>query len=276
MYLRPVRLTDALACLAHYKPAILAGGTDFYSARGSRPVADDVLDISAIAELKGIREEADHWHFGALATWTEIIEAPLTRDLDCLKLAARGIGGPQIRNAGTIGGNVCNLSPSADGIPALLALDAGVELRSAAGTRTLALADFLSDNHTALARNELICAIRVPKRSRAVRSTFVKLAARRYLAISIATVAVALELSHDGVIVRAGIAVGGCSRSARRLSELERELIGRSVRGGLGALVVPRHLIAITPVSDVHATAEYRRDAAITLLRRALGQVTYE
>jgi CO/xanthine dehydrogenase FAD-binding subunit len=277
MYLRPLRLTEALAWLAERQPAILAGGTDFYPARVGRPVTEDVLDITAVAELNGIREEADRWRIGALVTWTGILQARLPRWFDCLKLAAREVGGVQIQNAGTVAGNVCNASPAADGVPALLALDAEVELRSRAGARVLALEDFLLGNRkTACARDELISAVIVPKRAEASRSTFVKLGARKYLVISIAMVAVALDLTVDGSILGAAVAVGACSPVARRLPDLERELVGRKPGPGIGESVAARHLAPLAPISDVRGTAEYRSDAMITLLRRALGQLGHE
>ncbi len=277
MYLRPLRLTEALAWLAEGQPAILAGGTDFYPARVGRPVTEDVLDITAVAELKGIREETHRWRIGALVTWTGILQARLPRWFDCLKLVAQEVGGVQIQNAGTVAGNVCNASPAADGVAALLALDAEVELRSRAGTRVLALGDFLLGNRkTARARDELVSAVIVPKRAEASRSTFVKLGARKYLVISIAMAAIALDLAADGSILGAAVAVGACSPVARRLPDLERELVGRKPGPGIGESVAARHLVPLAPISDVRGTAEYRSDAVITLLRRALGQLGHE
>lgn len=276
MYLRPVRLTDALTWLAQHNPAILAGGTDFYSARIGRPVVNDVLDISAIAELKGIHEETNHWRFGALVTWTEIAEAPLARALHSLSVAARQIGGPQIRNAGTLGGNVGSRAPGADGIVALLALNATVELRSATGTRMLALTDFLATGRTALTPDTLICALRVPKRSGTVRSTFLKLAARRYLAGAIASVAAAVEIDAGGRVADAAVAVGACSPTAQRLSALEQDLRGCRLDANRDALIALHHVVPLDPVSDASASAEYRREATIALLRRAFEQLAHE
>ena len=139
MYLRPTALDEALGVLAARRPAILAGGTDFYPARVGRAVAEEVLDLGAIAELRGLRQEPDRWRIGALVTWTEVLEARLPRWFECLKEAAREVGGVQIQNAGTVAGNICNASPAADGVPALLALDAEVELASARGRRVLPL-----------------------------------------------------------------------------------------------------------------------------------------
>ena len=276
-YLRPASLESALAALAARPLAILAGGTDFYPARVGRVVEEDVLDITAVAELRGTREANGRIRIGAATTWTELIEAPLPRQLDGLKLAAREVGGVQIQNAGTIAGNLCNASPAADGIPALLALDAEVELRAASRSRTVRLGEFVLGNRkTACAPDELVTAVLVPKWSERARSTFLKLGARRYLVISITMVAAALDVAADGTIVRCGIAVGACSAAARRLEALEKELLGRRLAPELAALVSARHLAPLAPISDVRGTAEYRSDAALVLVRRALAQLTNE
>jgi CO/xanthine dehydrogenase FAD-binding subunit len=96
---------------------VLAGGTDFYPARVGRAIDEDILDITAIGELRGIAEDADGWRIGATTTWSELIETRLPPLFDGLKLAAREVGGRQIQNAGTIAGNLCNASPAADGVP---------------------------------------------------------------------------------------------------------------------------------------------------------------
>ena len=257
--------------------AVLAGGTDFYPARVGNPVDEDVLDITGVSGLRGIRAADGELRIGALTTWSEIVATPLPRQFDCLKLAAREIGGLQIQNAGTVAGNLCNASPAADGVPALLALDAAVELRAAARRRVLPLAQFvLGNRRTACAPDELVTAVLLPGWGKGARSTFLKLGARKYLVISIAMVAMALAVAEDGAIVRCGVAVGACSPVARRLEALEHALIGRNLAPGLSAVVEARHLAPLAPISDVRGTAAYRSDAVVTLLRRALGQLADE
>jgi CO/xanthine dehydrogenase FAD-binding subunit len=276
-YLRPASLESALAALADRRLAVLAGGTDFYPARVGRPVDEDVLDVTALPELRGIREANGQIRIGAATTWTELVQTPLARQFDCLKLAAREVGGRQVQNAGTIAGNLCNASPAADGVPALLALGAEVELRSASRSRRLPLAEFVVGNRqTACAPDEIVTAVLVPKWSGQARSTFLKLGARRYLVISIAMVAAAVDLAADGTIARCGIAVGACSPVARRLTPLEGELRGRELSRQLADLVTERHLAPLAPITDVRGTAEYRSDAVATLVRRALRQLVDE
>jgi CO/xanthine dehydrogenase FAD-binding subunit len=134
----------------------------------------------------------------------------------------------------------------------------------------------LGNRKTVCAPDELVTAVLVPKWSERARSTFLKLGARRYLVISIAMVAAALDVAADGTIVRCGIAVGACSAAARRLEALEKELLGRRLAPELAALVSARHLAPLAPISDVRGTAEYRSDAAVTLVRRALAQLANE
>jgi CO/xanthine dehydrogenase FAD-binding subunit len=236
-----------------------------------------VLDLTALAELRGIKEDAGGWRFGALVTWTEILDAPLPRLFECLRQAAREVGGVQIQNRGTVAGNLCNASPAADGVPALLALDARVELASARGRRALSLDAFvLGSRRTACAPDELVTAVVVPKRTAGTRSVFLKLGARRYLVISIAMVAAVLELGTDRTIAGAAVAVGACSAVAQRLDQLERDLAGRRLAPGIGALVTDGHLAPLAPISDVRGTAAYRRDAAATLVARALERLADE
>ena len=188
-YLRPHRLEEALTALAR-PHTVLAGGTDFYPARVGRAIDEDVLDIGAIAVLRGISADSAGWRLGATTTWSELIEADLPPLFDGLKQAAREVGGRQIQNAGTLAGNLCNASPAADGVPCLLALDAEIEIASPTGRRRLPLGQFITGvRRTALAPGELVVAIHVPRPRHEARSAFLKLGARRYLVISIAMAA---------------------------------------------------------------------------------------
>lgn len=274
-YLRPTSIDAALRALAARPLLVLAGGTDFYPARVGRPLDEDVLDITAIASLRGIADAGDHWRIGATTTWTDLVESDTPPLFDGLKRAAREVGGAQIQNAGTIAGNLCNASPAADGVPPLLSLDAVVELASANGETAVPLADFvLGNRRTRRAPGELVTAIRVPKpRARRAAAYFIKLGARRYLVISIVMVAAAIECDEDGRVTRAGIAIGACSEVARRLPELEAALLGHNVDATLGDRVTPRHLAALAPIDDVRASAEYRAEAALTVVRRALAEL---
>jgi CO/xanthine dehydrogenase FAD-binding subunit len=266
VYLCPEGIEEAVAALASQDLTILAGGTDFYPARVGRAITEDILDVTRIAGLRGIAETSDTFRIGAATTWTDLLEADLPPWFDGLKLAAREVGGTQIQNTGTIAGNLCNASPAADGTPCLLSLDAAVELVSARGTRRVPVADFVVGNRrTARRADELLSTIVVPKPGHTARATFLKLGARKYLVISIVMVAAMIERADDGTIAAARVAVGACSEAARRLPALERDLVGTR-----GCAVTEAHLEPLAPIDDVRGTAAYRRDAARTLVDRAL------
>ena len=270
-YTRPTRIDDALKLLARGGRTVLAGGTDFYPARVGKPLGGDVLDLTALPELRGIVERSDNWRIGATTTWAEVIEAKLPPMFDCLKLAAREVGGQQIQNTGTVAGNLCNASPAADGVPPLLALDASVELVSIDGVRTLPLAQFIiGPRKTVLAPNEIVAAILVPRTAHEATSGFRKLGARKYLVISIAMVAAVIE--HEAGVVRAArIAVGACSPVARRLPELERRLVGKRLDANLADRVESKHLASLSAIDDLRGSAAYRIEAVQVLLRRLLA-----
>ncbi|MDB5855584.1 MAG: xanthine dehydrogenase [Herminiimonas sp.] len=275
-YLRPDNVFDAVSALATRPLTILAGGTDFYAARSGLPVNESILDISNIGSLRGLREEGAHWRIGPATTWSDILRAELEPSLLAtlrgLRNAARDVGGIQVQNMGTIAGNVCNASPAADGIPVLMALDAQIELTSLSGVRCVALQEFvLGSRRTARRPDELVSGILIPRRRHA-RSSFQKLGHRRYLVISIVMVAVVLDTNDAGQIDYAGVAVGACSARALRLLSLERKLIGQPINTDLTELLAADDLQPLTPIDDVRGTGSYRRDAAMTLIRRTLQE----
>jgi CO/xanthine dehydrogenase FAD-binding subunit len=268
---RPGSVAEAAQLLAAGDWTVLAGGTDLYPAHVGRKIARPVLDLSGVAGLRGIAASGSGWTIGATTTWSDVLRTPLPPLFDGLKAAAREVGGAQIQNAGTVAGNVCNASPAADGIPALLAMDAEVELRSAQGTRRLGVAAFvLGNRRTARRESELVVALHVPARSPRARSVFLKLGGRRYLVISITMVAATSDVDASGRVTNAGIAVGSCSAAAQRLVALETRLAGVE-RSRLADVVDAADLAPLAPIDDVRGSAEYRVDATLTLLRRALA-----
>lgn len=251
---------------------VLAGGTDLYPQHVGRPMPERVVDIGGLTDLRGIIETPGAFRLGALTRWADVAAAALPRAFDGLRAAAREVGAVQVQHAGTIGGNLCNASPAADGVPALLALDASVELTSATGTRSLALESFITGyRQTALGRDELLTAVVAPRVADGARSAFLKLGLRRYLVISVVMVSAVVVLDANGVIAEARVAVGACSPVARRLRSLESELVGRAP-AEIDEATVAGHLEALDPIDDVRASADYRRAAASVLVRRAIAR----
>ncbi|MDO9502836.1 xanthine dehydrogenase family protein subunit M [Falsiroseomonas sp.] len=273
-YHRPTTLQNALAIRAGADVAVLAGGTDIFPARTARaawgdPTHKDVLDLSAIPGLRDIEETAAGWRIGCLATWSTLMRAKLPPIFDGLKAAAREVGGMQVQNRGTLVGNLVTASPAGDGIPNLLALDAAVEVASPHGLRVLPVAAFLTGYRaTALAADELVTALHVPRLENA-QGGFRKLGARHYLVISIAMAAGVIATDAAGRVTEARIALGACSAVAQRLPGLEAALRGVE-RAKAAQLVQPHHLAGLSPIDDIRATAAYRRDAALVLLRDLL------
>jgi len=273
LFLRPGTLNEALQVLAHTHGTILSGGTDLFPALTGSLLKGPVVDISAITELKGIHSSSDYFHIGGRTTWSELLAAPLPRGFDGLRAAAREIGGIQIQNQATVGGNICNASPAADGVAALLALDAEVTLASHRASRTIPLADFVQGNRKTVRQpDEILTAIRIPRRWENVASSFLKLGARRYLVISIVMVAANLVVGPNHRIREAAICVGSCSPKAVRLVELEKLLVGIPVGPSLLQVVKAEHFSRLSPIDDIRATAAYRREAAQTLVLRALDE----
>jgi CO/xanthine dehydrogenase FAD-binding subunit len=270
LYAQPTRLDEALDLAARYQPRILAGGTDVMVGAGP-DLMGPVLDITRVAEIKGISTDADAVTIGAGVTWTELLHADLPSGFDGLKAAAREVGSVQIQNRATIAGNLCNASPAADGVPPLLALDAAIEIRSSRGERRVPLAEFITGNRrTRLGNGELVTTIRVPRSLAAARSSFVKLGSRRYLVISIVSAAALLRTDASGRIETARIAVGACSAVPKRLPAAEQALLGQGVSDRLPSRVTAEHMPELAPIDDVRASADYRRDAAAQIVRQAI------
>lgn len=247
-YRRPHELNNALELLAQGSWQVMAGGTDIFPARAHRaawgsPTETDWLDITAIPDLRGITRTGHSWRIGAATSWAALRDAELPPGFDALREAARQVGGRQIQARGTIGGNLCNASPAADGVPPLLVLDAEVELASQRGPRRLKLSEFILGNRrTARAADELLVALHVPVPLAEFRSVFLKLGARAHLVISIVMVAASAQ---------GRIAVGSCSEVAQLWGENP-----------------------LTPMDDVRGTAAYRHAAAAELVARAQASLT--
>ncbi len=256
VYLRPTTLEQALAALAAAPLTILAGGTDLYALPQTAP---DLLDITRLPDLRTISSHPDHWFVPCRATWTDVLRSDLPA---LLHQAAAQVGGRQVQNTATLVGNLCNASPAADGVPCLMALGAQVELVSQSGRRLLELRDFiLGPRRTARRADELVLGVRIPRGAAPIRSEFEKLGARRYLVISIASVAVVARAPSDLRIV-----VGACSAVPCRLPEVEAAVLA-------GKPLQIQHLAALSPIDDVRATADYRRTAVLQLIRRAYENI---
>lgn len=268
-YHQPATLDEALDILARGGLTVAAGCTDLFAATERRDLPGAVLDVSRVAGLRGIGRGDDALRIGAMTTWAEIRDADLPPAFDGLKLAAREVGARQIQARGTLGGNLCNASPAADGVPPLLTLDAEVELARRDGVRRMALADYLiGPRQTARAPDELLTAVVIPAEACTGTGHFLKLGARKHLVISIAMTAARLVV-EDGIVRHAALSVGACSPVATRLPEAEAALVGHPLDPARLTVdvIAPR----LSPIADARADAAYRTTAAVELLRRTIA-----
>jgi CO/xanthine dehydrogenase FAD-binding subunit len=286
---RPTSLLNALAFLPlGYVP--IAGGTDYYPARVAKPLTDSLLDLSAITSLKGFTttetlpsasgQNCSALTIGALTTWRQCVQVKQNMPdfFTALAQAAKDVGGWQIQNRATLGGNLCNASPAADGTVALLGLNASVKLarikKGAVSYRDLALTEFvLGSRKTALAADELLVSIQIPSYGSTAKSVFLKLGHRKYLVISIVMVAVLIDFDGGDHVSLIHVAIGSCTKAAVRISSLEKVLMGVTRAQVMSVLAKNLNLIAdaIAPIDDVRGTATYRIDAAQVLVQRALS-----
>ncbi len=255
--LTPHSLAEALA-LKGERPAARAitGGTDVMVELNfdrSRPEA--ILDLGGVDELRGWSRENGTLRLGAGLTYSEAMGGELAGLMPALAEASRTVGSPQIRNRGTIGGNLGTASPAGDALPPLLVAGAEVELASMRGERRLPLADFLiGPKRSVLAADELITAVRA--RPTAARETFMKIGPRNAMVIAVASLALAVDRERDEVRAAYG--------SAAPTARLVVVPIGESER-------LPDRVVAdCSPIDDVRGTAAYRRHALGVLVRRAL------
>jgi CO/xanthine dehydrogenase FAD-binding subunit len=271
---RPRTLAEVLEALAQDPSRrLLAGGTDLLvQAKDAGDIPSNLIDVSAVPELRGIEERGNDLWIGAGATHTEVLRSPLVqRDAPALPPACAVIGGPQIRNRGTIGGNLANASPAADTVPALYVADAVVEIASARGTREVPVDAFVvGRRQTVLQPGELVVGVRIPRR-RERRGAFLRLGQRQAQAISKISVAVTWAGPADRPDdVR--IAFGAVAPTVVRAPRAEAILRQRGLRALAEACAAAAD--EVRPIDDLRSTAVYRRAMAGVLLDRAVHAVT--
>jgi CO/xanthine dehydrogenase FAD-binding subunit len=276
----PDRLDDALAALADDPaPIVLAGGTDLmvelnYGRRRPR----DVLSLRRLTELRAFHVERsgagpDEVVLGAGVTYTALLGDELAGLLPALAQAARTVGSPQIRNTGTIGGNLGTASPAGDTLPPLVALDASVELASAGGhRRRLPVSEFLvGPKRTALRPGELIVAVRVPAAAGA--REFLKIGVRNAMVIAVASCALVVDRERRTLACALG-AVGPVPVRDHDAELWATTRLDWDAAGPAHPSVVEgfarRMAAASRPIDDHRATADYRRHAVEVMARRAL------
>jgi len=258
--------------LADTQGRILAGGTDlilFMEAGRLRPSV--VIDISRLETLRYIRGDARAIRIGPLTTHAELAASPLLREwAPILPMAASTVGAVQIRNRGTLGGNLGTASPAGDTIPALIALGALVTLRSERGERRLPLEQFFTGpGKTALAPDEYIAEVSFPTPPAGTRGVYVKAGRRKAQAITLVSVGVQVTPS-DGLVGDVRLALGAVGPTVIRATAAEDMLRGQPLSPEVCLAAARIAAGEARPISDIRASADYRRRLVQTWVRRAL------
>lgn len=276
-YYNVTSLGDARDLLARFgkRARIVAGGTDLIIEleRDIRPDVDVMIDISRVPSLDTIRREGDTIHLGPLVNHNHVVGSKLVVDFGFpLAQAAWTVGSPQIRNRGTIAGNLVTASPANDTITPLWAMDARLTLASAArGERTLGFPEFYHGvRQTALRPDEVLVDIAFPALDSNARGTFLKLGLRKAQAISVVNAAVVLWFDGD-MIADARITLGSVAPTIVRAEAAEAALRGKALSGELIAEAARLAVETATPIDDVRGPATYRMDMVRVLVKRALA-----
>lgn len=269
--IRPGSLAEAVAILAEQPDLVpVAGCTDLMVANpvhGGR--LPGVLDVTSIEGLRGVDWQGDILEIGSATTFSDIATSTTIEcDFPALVAAARRIGGWQIQNRATLGGNIANASPAGDSLPVLLALDAELELVSRSGKRRVAYRAFhLGYRRTDLQPGELIARIRLRRPSPGVLQQFRKVGTREAHAISKIVVALVSRV-EDGRFTEYRLAAGSVAPVPTRLTVVEEALVGRATTTETADLGGRLASEAIEPIDDVRSTAAYRRFALGRVVRR--------
>ncbi|HTX68232.1 MAG TPA: FAD binding domain-containing protein [Thermoleophilia bacterium] len=268
----PSTMDELVAALAQATPRtrLLAGGTDLVRAlRGPEEEPDVLIDLSCLDELKAVRLDGETLQVGALATFQQLQWDPLAREhAYCLSLAAAQVGSAQIRNAGTIGGNVANASPCADGVTALTVLGAEVTTVDGAGaTRSRPIGEVvLGPSRTSLAYDEAITGFAFPALGPEHRSAFSKIGSRT--AVSVARLSCALVVRFDaaaGTLASVRVALGAVGETAFRAPDLELALEGRLADEETARLFAGGCVAAVQESIPGRYSLPYKQHAALGL-----------
>lgn len=274
--LHPTTLQEALQDLATAgKEAVLiAGGTDLVVKMKDDLISPSTLiDLSSVQEMQGIAVVENYLQIGAVTTMTEVAESGLVKEQGfCLSQGAGEVGSTQIRNRATIGGNIGNASPAADTVPCLVALGAYAKIAGQEGTREVPVEElFVGPGQTILKPGEIITHVAFPLAKENETGFYVKLGKRKAQAISVVNVAVSLKLDEARkTFTGVCIALGSVAPTVVRAKEAEEWLTGKEVSRDHIATAASLVEKNVTPISDVRASAEYRKQVSGQLVFKAI------
>jgi CO/xanthine dehydrogenase FAD-binding subunit len=277
-YLSPSTLDQALEYLISHKgqSVVMAGGTDLIPKIKSRKLKtpDFIIDLKNIPGLDYINyDDRNGLTIGSLVTISEIETSLLIQDkYPLLSEAAAGLASVQVRNRGTLAGNICNAVPSADTAPALMVLEASLKLVSTRGTRTVNISSFFTGpNQTVMAPDEVLTEIQLPVLSSGSRSRYLKLSPRQAMDLAVVGVAV-MAVPAGGLLKEVRIALGAVAPTPIRAKQAEALLNGQRISPEIIARAAEAASTEARPIDDHRASAEYRREMVKVLTARALTQ----
>ncbi len=274
-YFKPKNLDEALELAKEFKnnKRFLAGGTDLIVRLKDNLIKEDnIIDLKEIDELKGIDENGENIEIGSLVTFSEIIESEiLNKNSSLLVLASKKVGSPQIRNKGTIGGNLCNASPAGDSIPPLMCEDAELLLKSKNGERIVKIVEFfLGPGKTCLREDEILIKIVLKKWKNSHIGFFNKLGQRNALTIAIASNCIKIE-KENGVIKDIKISLGSVAPTVVRAKKIEEAILNLKNLNEDELLKISSIVEnEIDPITDVRGSREYRIEVSKYLLYESL------
>jgi xanthine dehydrogenase FAD-binding subunit len=272
-------VNEALAFLSDNgeQTRIIAGGTDLIPAlRLENLQPAFVMNILEIGALRGVTEQDHRIRIGPTTNFTEMVESPvLNRHFPALVQAAAFVGAPQIRNRGTIGGNIGTASPAADVLPAVLALDGELELQSKkSGTRYIPLSRAIAAPYKPLFQpDEILTGIILPKLNPGVRSTFLKLGRRNAMARARMNLAVVLDMNREKVITEMRIVPGAVMPVARRMERAEKALLGKKPEPAVVDAAAQALAAEMVEVTGTRWSTEYKFHVLQNLFKGVLGRL---
>lgn len=271
--LRPENLGEALELIQTHEGARpLAGGTDLLvMLRDGSIHTKHLIDLGLVNELKYIKEENGELRIGAMTTLNQILESKLIAEkAQALTEAIASLGSVQVRNRGTLSGNVCNASPAADTVPPLLVLDAKLSIASVEGSRSAPLRDlFAGPKMNSLKPNELLTEVKFNVLPPGSGTSFQKLGRRGGLTLSLVNSAAYL-LVHDGICQDARLALGAVAPIPLLIQDIDDFLKGEQLSEKRIQEVAATCNRYIEPIDDIRASANYRREMSVVLARRVL------
>lgn len=273
-YLAPTTVDEATEALANTSEArVFAGATDLIpQMRSGRPEPPLLVDLKKIDRLTSVASDGDHWTIGAATPTSRLTENDaFSTTFPGLSEAAGLIGSDQIQNRSSLGGNLCNASPAADSVPAMIANHARAVVAGSSGTRTVLVADIATGpGKTSLGDDEFVVEIEVDKPPARTSDAYLRMIPRTEMDIAVVGAAARITLDESGTCTDATIVLGAVAPTAVRVPDAEAALVGSTLDDDALAAVAAAASAACNPIDDKRGTIEYRKQVAGVLAKRAI------